>query len=84
MASKLTIPEDYIWMSYRYCIGRHTIASHCHATQIAQDAYGKLSKERSQFNSEDINREIYDGFFKQPKICSRITKCVLYINRRRD
>lgn len=60
MEKKLPFSEDYIWMSYRYCIGRHTIAAHCHAAQIAQDAYGKLSKERSQFNSEDINREIYD------------------------
>lgn len=59
-SEKLPFSEDYLFMSWRYCIGRHTIASHCHASTIAQDAYGKLSKERSQFNSEDINREIYD------------------------
>ena len=57
---ELPFSEDYLFMSWRYCIGRHTIAAHCHASTIAQDAYGKLSKERSQFNSEDINREIYD------------------------
>ena len=30
--------EDCVWMSYRYCIGRHTIASHCHAGDIAKNA----------------------------------------------
>jgi hypothetical protein len=47
-------------MSWRYCIGRSTIAAHYHATTIAQDAYGKLSDERMQFNSEDICSCIYD------------------------
>ena len=51
---------DNIWMSYRYCIGRHTIASHCHAGDIANNAYGRMSKERMQFMSKDINQEIYD------------------------
>lgn len=55
-----TIPEDYIWMSYRYCIGRSTIASHCHAGTIANDVYGKLSEARMQFMSEDICSEIHD------------------------
>lgn len=50
--------EDCIWMSARYCIGRHTIASHMHAGEIASHAYGRMSDERSQFMSEDINREI--------------------------
>ena len=27
--------EDSMWMSYRYCIGRHTIASHMRANDIA-------------------------------------------------
>lgn len=57
---QLQFTEDYIWMSYRYCIGRHTIAAHCHAAQIAQDAYGKMSEERMCFCSEDINSCIYD------------------------
>ena len=52
--------EDCIWMSYRYCIGRSTIAAHCHAGEIAGFAYDKLSKERMQFMSEDICNEIYD------------------------
>ena len=50
--------EDCIWMSYRYCIGRHTIASHMHAGEIASHAYGRMSDERTQFMSRDINREI--------------------------
>ena len=51
--------EDCVWMSYRYCIGRHTIASQCHAGNIAWNAYGRLTPERMQFMSEDINNEIY-------------------------
>ena len=50
--------EDCIWMSYRYCIGRHTIAAHMHAGEIAANAYGRMSDERTQFMSYDINREI--------------------------
>lgn len=60
MKQTLHFDEDYIWMSYRYCIGRHTIAAHHHATTIAQDVYGKISDERMQFNSEDICSCIYD------------------------
>ena len=51
---------DNIWMSYRYCIGRHTIAAHCHAGDIANNAYGRMTKERMQFMAKDINQEIYD------------------------
>lgn len=51
---------DNIYMSYRYCIGRHTIASHCHAGDIANNAYGRMTNERMQFISKDINQEIYD------------------------
>lgn len=50
--------EDCIWMSYRYCIGRHTIAAHMHAGEIAANAYGRMSDERMKFMSKDINREI--------------------------
>lgn len=50
---------DNIWMSSRYCIGRHTIAAHCHAGDIANNAYGRMTKERMQFMSKDINQEIY-------------------------
>lgn len=52
---------DNIYMSYRYCIGRHTIAAHCHAGDIANNAYGRMTKERMQFMAKDINQEIYDS-----------------------
>lgn len=51
--------EDCIWMSYRYCIGRHTIASHMHAGEIASNAYHRLSKERMLFMAKDILEEIH-------------------------
>ena len=50
--------EDLIWMSYRYCIGRKTIASHSHAGNIATNSYGHLSEERERFMAHDIRREI--------------------------
>lgn len=50
--------EDSMWMSYRYCIGRHTIASHMRANDIASHCYGRMSEERSIFTAYDINREI--------------------------
>lgn len=50
--------EDSMWMSYRYCIGRHTIASHMRANDIALQCYGRMSEERSIFTAYDINREI--------------------------
>ena len=59
MKKKLPFNEDYIWMSYRYCIGRSTIAAYMHAGTIANDVYGKLSDERMIFNANDINNEIY-------------------------
>lgn len=55
-----TYEEDCIWMSYRYCIKRHTIVAYCHASNIAKNAYGRMSKERTQFMSKDINQEIYN------------------------
>jgi hypothetical protein len=45
-------------MSYRYCIGRHTIAAHMHAGNIADHAYGRMTEKRTLFMSEDINHEI--------------------------
>lgn len=52
--------EDLIWMSYRYCIGRHTIAAGMHAGNIAKHAYNKLQPERQQFMAYDIRRSIED------------------------
>ena len=50
--------EDCMWMSYRYCIGRHTIASHMHASNIWKHCKGRMNKERQLFTAYDINREI--------------------------
>ena len=52
--------EDCMWMSYRYCIGRHTIASHMHANDIWKNCKGCMSKDRELFTAFDINREIED------------------------
>ena len=57
--TKLTdYEEDCMWMSYRYCIGRHTIASHMHAGDIWVNCRDRMSKERQLFTAFDINREI--------------------------
>lgn len=50
--------EDSMWMSYRYCIGRHTIAAHMRAGDIGTHCYGRMTNERSIFTAFDINREI--------------------------
>ena len=50
--------EDSIWMSYRYCIGRHTIASHMRAGDIWKHCKGRMNKDRQLFTAFDINREI--------------------------
>jgi len=50
--------EDSMWMSYRYCIGRHTIASHMRAADIWKNCRNRMSKERQLFNAYDMNREI--------------------------
>lgn len=52
--------EDCMWMSYRYCIGRHTIASHMHAGDIWKNCKNRITKERQLFNAFDINRSIED------------------------
>lgn len=53
-----TYEENLIWMSYRYCIGRHTIAACGHAGDILSNSYHKLSRERALFMAYDIRREI--------------------------
>lgn len=53
--------RDSIWMSYRYCIGRSTIAAHHRATDIAEFLRTKeVSQSRLQFSAEDINKSIDD------------------------
>ena len=52
--------EDLIWMSYRYCIGRHTIASHSHAEDIAKYSFDHISENKKSFMAHDIRQEIND------------------------
>ena len=59
---------DSMWMSIRYCVGRHTIASHAHAQNVATIMYDKLDNEQRVFQAMDINREItsqlrFEGFY---------------------
>ena len=59
--------QDCMWMSYRYCIGRHTIASHMHAGSIWRNCKDRMSKERQLFTAFDINREIENSLvFMKP------------------
>lgn len=56
--------EDFIWMSYRYCIGRKTIAAHQHAGTIADLMFKNLDKfdnDRIEFMAQDIRREILES-----------------------
>ena len=53
--------EDFIWTSYRYCIGRKTGAAFYHAGTIAKvimDNPDFITEERKQFNAMDIRREV--------------------------
>ena len=50
--------EDCMWMSYRYCVGRHTIAASMHAPAIWKHCKDRMSDERALFTAFDINREI--------------------------
>ena len=50
--------ETCMWMSYRYAIGRHTIAAFMHANDIATHFFYRLSNERKEFTAFDIAREI--------------------------
>ena len=55
--------EDFIWMSYRYCIGRRTAAAHAHAGVIADIIFKNpdlLSKERREFMAHDIRQSVFD------------------------
>lgn len=55
--------EDLIWMSYRYCIGRKTIAASAHAGTVADIIFKNpnlLSKDRREFMAQDIRRSVLD------------------------
>lgn len=50
--------ETCMWMSYRYAIGRHTIASTMHANDIASNLFYRIPNDRKEFTAFDIAREI--------------------------
>lgn len=52
--------EDCIWMSYRYCIGRQTIAAHQHAMDIVKYGLDWISEDRKEFTAKDIRWMIND------------------------
>jgi hypothetical protein len=55
--------EDFIWMSYRYCIGRKTIAASTHAGTIADIIFKNpdlLSRDRKEMMAVDIRQNILD------------------------
>ncbi len=53
--------EDLVWMSYRYAIGRHTIAAHQHALNIAKYEYYTLTHDQKQHFAIDIRQCIEDN-----------------------
>ena len=56
--------EDLIWMSYRYCIGRKTIAASAHAGTVADIIFKNpnlLTKDRKEFMAQDIRQHILDA-----------------------
>lgn len=66
--SKIEIPSrdfitDCMWMSYRYCIGRHTITAAMHAPEMAKFISVNpdiISEDRKKFTAKDIRQEITD------------------------
>lgn len=49
---------DAMWMSYRYAIGRHTIASVMHAGNMVKNVYGRIPEGSVDFNVYNMRREI--------------------------
>lgn len=69
--TRITVNEDFfddsIWMSYRYCIGRHTIAAAHRAFDIAR--YSKYIPEgRKVFLASDIRSTLNDTLRFAPNI----------------
>lgn len=68
---KPSVLDELIWMSYRYCIGRHTIASCMHADSIID----LIRDNKSVFNDQQINHfktDIIDFINDDIKFCSDV------------
>lgn len=66
------VVEDFIWMSLRYCIGRHTGAAANHANTIMQIMHNYshcFTKERKQLIIDDIRKEINQVLAFQKNVC---------------
>ena len=71
MKIKNNVLEDLIWMSMRYCVGRHTITATSHAEGIASiigENPGILSKEQINRLVLDIRDEIISILRWEPRI----------------
>ena len=63
--------QDFIWMSYRYCIGRKTIAAAMHVDNIARlirDNPDMMNVDQRLHLSEDIQNEILNVIKWQPHV----------------
>lgn len=49
---------DAMWMSYRYAIGRSSIACVMHAGNMVKNVYGRIPENRLDFTAYDMRREI--------------------------
>ena len=49
---------DAMWMSYRYAIGRSSIACVMHAGNMVKNVYGRIPENRVDFTVYDMRREI--------------------------
>lgn len=49
---------DAMWMSYRYAIGRSSIACVMHAGSMVKNVYGRIPANRVDFTVYDMRREI--------------------------
>lgn len=62
---------DFVWMSARYCIGRHTIAAGTHAQDIWRVVMMNpscMSKGRKEFEARDIREYISNYMHSYPNI----------------
>ena len=70
--------EDSMWMAWRYCIGRHTIASHFRAGETAKfiaqflPDMDRNEKDRVLFWSKDIIREVTDRLRWTKELCGEV------------
>ena len=55
--------NDLLWMSMRYCIGRHTIASSNHAYEIANIIYDNPGAFNGEYGVTEATYELEESEF---------------------